>query len=92
MCGEREEAKCAEEFGDNLDWTCANCPKARPDELHPYTRKLLGILDLREAGYPLHRDDLTLEEWMDLARVSRMVRAHQDTMRMAAWQLATATA
>lgn len=86
MCGEKDQTRCAEEFDDNLEWSCENCPKARPDELHPYTCKLLNMLDLREAGYPLRREDLSVEEWMDLARVSRVVRAHQDTIRMAAWR------
>lgn len=57
------------ENGGNLDWACANCPKTRQADLHPYTSKLTHLYALQMAGYPLQADDLTLEEWLDLGRV-----------------------
>jgi len=43
----------------------------RPEELHPYTRKLLTNYSLQQAGYPLQADDLLPEEWFDLARIKQ---------------------
>jgi hypothetical protein len=45
------------------------CPSKRPEDLHPYTHKLLRLKALQDGGYPLERDDLTLEEWQDLGRI-----------------------
>jgi hypothetical protein len=70
LCDPDEERVCREEFGENLSWACRNCPKKRIEDLHDYTKKLLHIHALRRAGYPLSADDLTLEEWIDLGRLS----------------------
>ena len=75
-CPPREREACRAEFGDNLDWACSKCPKGRPGDprLHPYTRKLLTVHSLQEVGYPLAADDLSLEEWLDLARLKRALK------------------
>lgn len=72
MCSEAEAADCLEEFGDgqNLEWACANCEKARGDLIHPYTWWLLKLHKLRLAGYPLRANDLSLEQWLDLGRMT----------------------
>lgn len=92
MCSDAEQAKCADEFGENLAWSCANCPRCRPEELHPYTRKLLGFYDLRQAGFTLPNEALTLEEWFDLAKVTKLLDERRAAARMALWALPTATA
>lgn len=33
---------------------------------------------MRRAGYPLERNDLTYEEWLDLGRVEQVVKATED--------------
>jgi hypothetical protein len=68
LCTEDETAKCLAEFGEtkHLEWACANCPKKRPENIDPYTTKLLRIRQLKKAGYPLKTNELTMEEWFDL--------------------------
>jgi len=71
LCDETEQAKCLEEFGDNLAWACENCDKKKFGGLAPYTMKLLRINHLQQAGYPLRANDLTLEEWYDLGDLKK---------------------
>jgi len=52
-----------------MEWACEKCPKKKPDEISPYTWKIIRLYNLQKAGYPLYADDLTLEEWEDLGRV-----------------------
>lgn len=65
MCTVDEEADCKEEFGENIGWTCKNCPKARWDSLDEYTIEMLHVRTLRMGGFPFRRDELTLGEWAD---------------------------
>ena len=74
MCDEKEQAKCEEEFGDNLEWTCEHCEKKRSEDLHPYTLKLFRIRMLREAGYPFRANDITYDEWVDLGRLEQCLQ------------------
>jgi len=74
LCDEKEQAKCEEEFGDNLEWACENCEKKRSEDLHPYTLKLFRIRMLREAGYPFRANDITFEEWIDLGRLEQCLK------------------
>ncbi len=72
ICGEPEIAECLEEMNESdLAWACANCPKAKSEEIHPYTRKLLNIRTLQAAGFPMDADLLTYEEWLDLGKVNQ---------------------
>jgi hypothetical protein len=59
------------EFGEgpNLEWTCKHCNKKKPEDLNPYTIKLLNQRMLKKAGYPLEANDLLYEEWLDLGKV-----------------------
>ena len=78
LCSDEEREKCEEEFGEeNLDWSCQNCPKVRPEDLHPYTLKLFRIRNMRMAGYPLKANDLTLEEWEDLGKIEQWLLTPQ---------------
>jgi len=60
--------ECVAENSD-MAWACENCPKARAEDLSPYTRKLLEARLLIKAGYRLDNDRLTLNEWMDLGEI-----------------------
>lgn len=73
LCTENEKKKCEAEFGVNIEWACANCPQKRPEDLSPYTVKLLSVRKLQKAGYPLEANDLTLEEWFDLGLICQML-------------------
>ena len=79
LCGGQDEANCAAEFGDGLAWACRRCPRKRAGDLNPYTLKLLRCWQLQEAGYPIAANDLTLDEWMDLGIVRRMLAAPAKT-------------
>ncbi len=81
-CTEAERRKCEAEFGDNLEWTCERCPKKRPEDIHPYTMKILRLRRLIRAGYPFQANDLTVEEWEDLATANEMIEK-------ASWQTRT---
>lgn len=71
MCGDAEMEKCREEMDESgLAWACANCTKAKAEEIHPYTRKLLNIRNLQKAGFPLDAEMLTYDEWLDLGKVN----------------------
>lgn len=83
VCTEEEKKKCAYEFGENLQWACSNCKKNRDEnEISPYTAKLLRIRALQAAGYPLKANDLTMEEWLDLAEIEFYYRQRE----IEAWQ------
>lgn len=67
LCGEREQAKCLAEFGEELiEWTCSQCEKKKADDFDPYTVQLFSIRRLRLSGYPFKANDLSLETWEDL--------------------------
>jgi hypothetical protein len=74
ICSRKEEEKCCNEFGDNLDWACANCGKKKSAEdldISPYTIKMLRVRLLRLGGYPFKRNDLTPEEWEDQGKIEQ---------------------
>lgn len=75
MCDAKQQEECRAEIDDEdkFEWMCNNCPKSkqRSQDLHPYTRKLLLVRRLRQAGYPLAAGDLTYEEWLDLGRLEQ---------------------
>lgn len=43
----------------------------RYEDLQPYTLNLLRLHGLREAGYQIANDDLSIEEWLDLGRIDK---------------------
>lgn len=81
MCGPEDAAECEAEFGENIDWACGNCPRKKPEDLHPYTHKLLRVMGLMNAGYPYAANDLTIEEWGDLGRLKEAVRRFESGRR-----------
>jgi len=67
----------------HLEWACGNCPKKKDeDEISPYTYKLLRMRALKIAGYPVRANDLTMEEWLDLAEIE----GFYNRMEIEAWQ------
>lgn len=71
ICDDAEVEKCLEEYDEGqLTWACANCPKLKDEEISPYTRKLLNVRMLQQAGFPLDADFLEYEEWLDLGKVN----------------------
>lgn len=73
-CTREDYQDCVAQFGEGkeLEWACKNCEYNKGEmTLHPYTEKLLNNRMLRLAGYPLRRNDLTVEEWLDLGRIEQ---------------------
>lgn len=64
-------------FGDNLKWACDNCSQVfnADDGIHPYIWYLLDLNNLRQAGYPFNKNDLSLETWSDLGMVQQEIEA-----------------
>jgi hypothetical protein len=77
LCGDLDRLKCEAEFGENIGWVCSNCNKKAPKDLSRYTLKLFYIRGLMKAGYPLSANDLSLEEWEDLARIEEALHGQQ---------------
>lgn len=74
ICSREDREKCRIEMGENLDWACSHCKKARSEDdldLHPYTLKLLRIRVMKMGGYPFKANDLTVEEWEDLGNIEQ---------------------
>ena len=63
---DRELTACREEFGDNVEWACENCPKARLDRLSGRTMKVVFLRTLQAGGYPYEAEELSLEDWLAL--------------------------
>lgn len=45
----------------------------RFDDFHPYTLQIMHLHALQFAGYPFGKNDLTVEEWLDLARYKEVI-------------------
>lgn len=58
---------------------CSHCEKKRAEDLHPYTHKILSNISLQDAGYPIEANDLTLEEWHDLAALKKALQPKDNT-------------
>jgi len=65
--------ECCAKYGENIDWTCSEC--SREKEIHPYVCHLFFIYRLQASGYPFSRNDLSLEEWLDLSVIRMEVEA-----------------
>jgi len=68
VCNPDEEEKCRQEIGNEelLKWSCEKCEKKKVDSIHPWTNHLLVLRRLVLAGYPFKRNDLSIQEWLDL--------------------------
>ena len=45
---------------------CSDCYSGRKKRPGAYVQKLLLFRNLKAAGYPIDRNDLTIDEWQDL--------------------------
>lgn len=48
---------------------CADCFSGKKKRPGKYIQKLLLFRNLKAAGFPIKRNDLTIDEWMDLNRI-----------------------
>jgi len=74
LCGPAQQRKCQRENGAFAAWACQACEEyLRPEAVSPWTWHLVFLHQLRQAGYPLKANDLTLEEWLLLGLVQRLL-------------------
>ncbi len=74
LCGPREQSRCRAENGAFAAWACSACEEyLRPEALSPWTRHLLFLYRLGRAGYPFKANDLSLETWLLLGLVQRIL-------------------
>jgi hypothetical protein len=60
--------------GENLEWACSQCEFKKFDHLQIYTRKIMEIRHLKNAGYPFRANDLLLEDWQDLGTLEEAMK------------------
>ena len=70
----------AMENGAFATWACRACEEyLRPEAISPWTWHLVLLYQLRQAGYPFDANDLTLEEWLLLGLVQRLLTGEART-------------
>jgi hypothetical protein len=57
---------CEAQHGEFLEWSCANCPKVRTDNISERAMLIVYLHRLKKGGYPFGANDLEVEDWMDL--------------------------
>jgi|LGVF01.1.fsa_nt_gb hypothetical protein len=83
LCTEKVEEECKLEFGSKYTWACKDCKKKKPEEISPYTLKLLQIRLLMKGGYPFAANDLSKEDWMDLGVVEQWLHTQESNKMFA---------
>jgi hypothetical protein len=78
LCGPEERRRCRTENGAFADWACGACrERLLPEAVSPWTWHLVSLYRLRRAGYPFKANDLSLETWLLLETVSRVLEGDQ---------------
>jgi hypothetical protein len=78
LCGPVERRRCRTGSGSFADWACGVCTEfLRPEAVSPWTWHLLFLHQLRRAGYPFRANDLSLETWLLLGLVTRMLEVKE---------------
>ncbi len=74
LCGPAERRRCRAANGPFASWACGECHEfLRPEAVSPWTWHLLWLHRLRLAGYPFRANDLSLETWLLLGLVARIM-------------------
>jgi hypothetical protein len=78
LCGPAERRRCRAESGAFADWACAACDeRVRPEAISPWTWHLVFLHQLSRAGYPFKANDLSLETWLLMGTVRRVLEGSQ---------------
>jgi hypothetical protein len=78
LCGAGERRRCRAQNGAFAAWACEVCEEyLRPENLSPWTWHLLFLYRLSRAGYPFRANDLSLETWLLLGVVGRILTGGQ---------------
>ncbi len=74
LCGAVQRRRCTAENGAFAAWACRVCDEyLRPEAVSPWTWHALLLHQLQQAGYPFAANDLTLEEWLLLGWIKRLL-------------------
>ncbi len=74
LCGPEQRGRCTAENGAFAHWACQVCEEyLRPEAVSPWTWHLVFLHQLQRAGYPFKANDLTLEEWLLVGLVQRLL-------------------
>jgi hypothetical protein len=78
LCGPEERRRCRAESGAFADWACGACAeRVRPEAISPWTWHLVFLYRLSRAGYPFKANDLSLETWLLMGTVRRVLEGTQ---------------
>lgn len=78
LCSPEEQRRCRAENGPFADWACAACAeRVRPEAISPWTWHLVFLYQLSRAGYPFKANDLSLETWLLMGKVRRVLERAQ---------------
>jgi len=78
LCHEAERQRCRAENGAFADWACGACAeRVRPEAISPWTWHLVFLYQLSRAGYPFKANDLSLEAWLLMGTVRRVLEGVQ---------------
>jgi hypothetical protein len=78
LCNEEERQRCRAESGAFADWACGACAeRVRPEAISPWTWHLVFLYQLSRAGYPFKANDLSLETWLLMGTVRRVLEGVQ---------------
>jgi len=78
MCHPARMRRCRSESGAFADWACESCREfVRPEAISPWTWHLLFLHQLKGAGYPFRANDLSLETWLLLGMVQRIMEGEK---------------
>lgn len=78
LCGPEERRRCRLESGTFADWACGACDeRVRPEAISPWTWHLVFLYQLSRAGFPFKANDLSLETWLLMGTVRRVLEGAQ---------------
>jgi hypothetical protein len=78
VCHAARQRQCQAEHGRFARWACGACQEfIRPEAVSPWTWHLVFLHHLRRAGYPFRANDLSVETWLLLGWVSRVLEHSQ---------------
>jgi hypothetical protein len=78
LCHDEERKRCRVENGAFADWACRACAeRVRPEAISPWTWHLVFLYQLSRAGYPFKANDLSLETWLLMGKVCRVLEGVQ---------------
>jgi hypothetical protein len=78
LCGPEERVRCRRESGPFADWACGACvERVRPEAISPWTWHLVFLYQLSRAGYPFKANDLSVETWLLMGTVRRVLEGTQ---------------